>query len=70
MARCKSGQHEWLDPADAAKCCNGWRRVLLVGNLAEAERVVFGDVAPYGFYWAKAEAAPALLLGQPQKDRG
>lgn len=27
---CKSGKHYWLDETSARKCCNGWRRVLVV----------------------------------------
>ena len=27
---CKSGNHSWLSQADADKCCNGFRRQLLI----------------------------------------
>jgi hypothetical protein len=27
--RCKSGRHEWSDKEDAAKCCNGFVRILV-----------------------------------------
>lgn len=56
MARCKSGKHEWSNPADAAKCCNGWHRVLVLGDL-RACATVGHDPLPgptlYGFTWAR-----------------
>jgi hypothetical protein len=27
---CRSGSHTWITAADAAKCCNGWRRELVI----------------------------------------
>ena len=30
--KCKSGQHTWLFREDAEKCCNGFRRVLVIGK--------------------------------------
>lgn len=30
--RCISGKHEWSSPEDAAHCCNGYLRVLIVEN--------------------------------------
>jgi len=32
MYQCKSGSHWWLHEEDAAKCCNGWRRILVLGG--------------------------------------
>ncbi|MCX8018590.1 MULTISPECIES: hypothetical protein [Tepidimonas] len=30
--KCRSGLHEWLDPASAQRCCDpGWRRELRYG---------------------------------------
>ncbi len=29
---CKSGKHTWLRQEDAAKCCNGYRRILVLGD--------------------------------------
>lgn len=26
--RCVSGEHAWIDAADAARCCNGWHRAV------------------------------------------
>jgi hypothetical protein len=52
--KCKSGRHEWINPEDAAKCCNGYRRVLEIGNVRSCDRIVTGalpgDVA-YGYRW-------------------
>ena len=28
--KCRSGQHEWTRPEDAAKCCNGYHRELRI----------------------------------------
>lgn len=28
MVLCTSGTHGWIDPADAERCCNGWRQEL------------------------------------------
>ena len=30
--KCRSGQHAWIFREDAEKCCNGFRRVLVIGN--------------------------------------
>lgn len=47
--RCRSGRHEWTDPADATKCCDpAWERRLWVGGLR--------DRPAYGHYWAPAGA--------------
>ena len=29
---CKSGKHFWTNPADAEKCCNGYKRILVLGG--------------------------------------
>lgn len=29
---CKSGKHDWMQPADASKCCNGYSRILVIGS--------------------------------------
>ncbi len=29
---CKSEKHHWLNQSDADKCCNGYKRCLLVVN--------------------------------------
>ena len=57
MVKCKSGNHEWLFKEDAEKCCNGYRRVCVMGgDLSECNN--FGD-SPlpggihYGYKWVK-----------------
>lgn len=30
--RCTSGRHEWTNPEDAEKCCEGFKRVLVIGD--------------------------------------
>lgn len=30
--RCQTDRHEWTDPEDARKCCNGYHRELRVGT--------------------------------------
>ena len=42
---CKSGKHFWTNPADAEKCCNGYKRVLVLGggdNQQEAGGIMCG----------------------------
>ncbi len=60
MPKCKSGIHNWLFLEDAEKCCNGFRRVLLIGNVGIAPKecdVVVTDMLPggviYGYKWEK-----------------
>lgn len=55
---CKSGRHFWLNPADADKCCNGYRRILVLGggdNQQEAGGVMCGRA------WV-AESVPTTRL--------
>jgi len=35
MYQCKSGRHWWLHADDAAKCCNGYKRILIVPQPGE-----------------------------------
>lgn len=35
--KCKSGRHAWLNRGDADKCCNGYRRVLVLGGGANQQ---------------------------------
>lgn len=62
--RCKSGRHEWTDERDAAKCCNGWRRVLAIGPqlLPEDRRAgILPGPSLYGYQWVLAsEDAPRI----------
>jgi hypothetical protein len=44
--KCQSGKHEWTNPEDAAKCCNGWHRELRVGFSTN------NGVAWYAHTWA------------------
>ena len=56
MSICKSGQHNWLFPEDAKKCCNGYRRVLVIGNISDCDRVskeVLPENIRYGYKWEK-----------------
>ncbi len=46
MHKCKSGQHLWLFKEDADKCCNGFRRVLVI-NPSHAS----GGHVSYGYRW-------------------
>lgn len=59
MARCKSGRHEWTRAEDAERCCNGYKRVLLLGaDVREASTLGHGTLegaTPYGFAWMKLE---------------
>jgi hypothetical protein len=34
---CRSGRHTWTDSEDAKRCCNGWRRQLVVARPALGE---------------------------------
>lgn len=71
--KCKSGRHVWTRQEDAAKCCNGYRRVLILGDTAKADRIA-GEPLPggvlYGFAWAKGgELAPTGGDPQGEADR-
>jgi len=52
--KCKSGNHAWIFKEDAEKCCNGFRRVLVIDDLRVCDRVVSerlpGGVS-YGYAW-------------------
>ncbi len=51
---CKSGKHTWLSKADADKCCNGFRRMLVIGNVAGVESMGADPLpggVPYGYKW-------------------
>jgi len=52
--KCRSGNHAWLFKEDAEKCCNGFRRVLVLNNPGECDSVV-SDLLPggvsYGYKW-------------------
>lgn len=52
--KCKSGLHAWLFREDAEKCCNGFRRILMIGSLTEVDRrgadLLPGGM-PYGYRW-------------------
>jgi hypothetical protein len=54
MVKCKSGRHEWLFEEDAQKCCNGYRRVLVIGNIKECNTVGREKLPGgfrYGYKW-------------------
>lgn len=61
--KCASGRHEWIDPASAAKCCNGFRRELVIvrirADLAGLDSVQYDEEseAHFGFKWVKEGAA-------------
>lgn len=45
MHVCKSGRHWWLNKEDAEKCCNGYRRILVLDgghNQQECAGVMVG----------------------------
>ncbi|MBU4220819.1 MAG: hypothetical protein KKA10_04225 [Euryarchaeota archaeon] len=56
--KCKSGNHTWLFKEDADKCCNGFRRVLAIGNVGiapkDCDRVCHEPLpggGRYGYKW-------------------
>lgn len=53
MYRCKSGKHWWLSKEDAEKCCNGYKRVLCIGDIQGCDRTVYEDETEtmYGYKW-------------------
>lgn len=59
---CRTGRHVWLNAADRARCCNGYRRELRVGALetgddpALATRVPLDTVAAW-WVWVPDAAA-------------
>lgn len=52
VVKCKSGKHWWTQREDAAKCCNGYVRILVIGG-GDNQQVVEGVVA--GRAWVKKE---------------
>lgn len=62
MPKCKSGIHNWFFQEDADKCCNGFRRVLLIGGVGIPPKdcdVTVNSTLPggvmYGYKWEKIE---------------
>jgi hypothetical protein len=56
MPMCKSGNHNWLFQEDADKCCNGFRRVLMIGNIKGCDRIgreSLPNNIKYGYKWEK-----------------
>lgn len=52
MFNCKSKKHWWLDKTDADQCCNGYRRVLLVGDIPPgATNIILVEGIPCGRTW-------------------
>jgi len=58
--KCKSGNHTWLFKEDAEKCCNGFRRVLVIGNVdiapKDCDRVCHEPLpggVMYGYRWVQ-----------------
>jgi hypothetical protein len=51
---CKTRKHYWLDPADAHKCCNGYRSELRLGDVSGCNAIgsepLPGGVI-YGYAW-------------------
>jgi hypothetical protein len=55
MMLCKSGRHYWLDPADAEKCCNGWKRILLLPGDEEPDMDIRWVRGEYGYAWMQED---------------
>jgi len=57
--RCRSGKHVWLDATNARFCCNGYSRVLSIGDVAGCS-VVASEALPggqiYGYAWVRVPA--------------
>lgn len=55
MYKCASGRHYWTNPDDAAKCCNGYERQLLLGKDALGCDHFCGALegTVYGYSWVK-----------------
>lgn len=62
MAYCKTGRHLWTNDEDARRCCNGYRRVLEIGNVS-ACNVIGSEALPggylYGYRWVRHSEAPS-----------
>jgi len=66
MFQCKSGNHWWLGQADAEKCCNGFKRVLIVAEPgeqlpADAKPVRQISEARCGFTWQRIADESCLV---------
>jgi hypothetical protein len=54
MVKCKLGNHEWFFKEDAEKCSNGFRRVLVIGDIRESNRIGKEPLpggSRYGYKW-------------------
>jgi hypothetical protein len=66
MFQCRSTRHSWLDPKDASKCCNGYRRELRIADVSGCDSLGH-DLLPggvvYGYRWVKEDGQkPATCL--------
>lgn len=55
---CKSGRHEWINPSDAEKCCNGYERRTIIGDVRECDTIgsyLLPGGIPFGYKWVKKE---------------
>jgi hypothetical protein len=63
--KCKSGQHEWVSPVNATRCCNpAWRRVVVPESAADTLDIngrIFGGVTLTVSGWVPV--APTKLQG-------
>ena len=58
MHQCKTKRHTWLHLADAEKCCNGWKRILVLNPTSRHASNIAYDVqacTSYGRAWMRDE---------------
>lgn len=57
---CQSGKHYWLDPISRERCCNGYRRVLVVGEPGDdRDGMVKVAGTPCAWVWEPTELEEA-----------
>ena len=69
MYRCRSQKHVWTQKQDAAKCCNGYQRMLLVGATALQTEPPQPESGTWtGRAWGRSPAAEHDARFEPQRE--
>lgn len=67
--KCKSGQHEWVSPVNAARCCNpAWERVVVPedqANTLDINGRIFGEQTCTVSGWRERNLTPAVEQRAP-----
>lgn len=53
MYQCTTGRHVWTRAEDARCCCNGYTRILLVGDVTNATNIITVEGVLAGRAWQR-----------------